>query len=109
MCAALCAPVGSVLVGTKEFITQAKRNRKMLGGNTSPNLVLLLISFSSYNECYLCGNSVIGGMRQAGVLAAAGLIALTQMSTRLHEDHENATLLAEGLQKLVSLSVCSLT
>ncbi len=42
-------------------------------------------------------------MRQAGVLAAAGLIALTQMSTRLYEDHENATLLAESLQTLVSL------
>ncbi len=65
----LCAPVGSVLVGSREFIEQAHYSRKLLGG----------------------------GMRQAGILAAAGLIALRKMTTRLHEDHENACLLAEGL------------
>jgi threonine aldolase len=66
---ALCAPVGSVLVGSKSFIAEARRMRKLLGG----------------------------GMRQVGVLAAAGLIALHEMPKRLHEDHTNAKLLAEGL------------
>jgi threonine aldolase len=65
----LCAPVGSVLVGSKEFINEARRTRKMLGG----------------------------GMRQAGILAAAGLIAIREMTQRLHEDHANACALAEGL------------
>lgn len=68
----LCAPVGSVLVGRREFIEKARRFRKMLGG----------------------------GMRQAGILAAAGLVALREMTKRLHEDHENARLLADGLAKL---------
>ncbi|HEU5457167.1 MAG TPA: GntG family PLP-dependent aldolase [Terracidiphilus sp.] len=65
----LCAPVGSMLVGTREQMAQARIYRKALGG----------------------------GMRQAGVLAAAGLIALEQMPHRLHEDHANAKLLAEAL------------
>lgn len=65
----LCAPVGSLLVGSCDFIQQAYRIRKSLGG----------------------------GMRQVGVLAAAGLIALHKMSQRLHEDHATACLLAEGL------------
>jgi threonine aldolase len=65
----LGAPVGSLLVGSKQFITQARVYRKSLGG----------------------------GMRQAGVLAAAGLIALEQMPKRLHIDHENAKFLAQGL------------
>lgn len=65
----LCAPVGSVIVGSKDFIKRAHRIRKSLGG----------------------------GMRQAGILAAAGLISLREMSTRLAEDHTNARLLAEGL------------
>lgn len=65
----LCAPVGSVLCGSKEFIDQARRVRKMLGG----------------------------GMRQAGVLAAAGIIAIEKMSTRLTEDHKRAKRIAEGL------------
>lgn len=69
---ALCAPVGSLLVGTKDFIKQARRNRKLLGG----------------------------GMRQAGVLAAAGLVALRQMSGRLQIDHANACALAEGLLQI---------
>ena len=46
-----------------------------------------------------------GGMRQAGVLAAAGLIALEKMPTRLHEDHANARLLAEALAQMESVSI----
>ncbi|MBZ0300756.1 MAG: low-specificity L-threonine aldolase [Anaerolineae bacterium] len=65
----LCAPVGSVLVGSHEFIAEARRTRKSLGG----------------------------GLRQAGILAAAGLIALREMTQRLGEDHANACALAEGL------------
>ena len=65
----LGAPVGSMLVGSKELIEEARGVRKALGG----------------------------GMRQAGVLAAAGLIALTEMPKRLHEDHANARLLAEAV------------
>ena len=65
----LCAPVGSVLCGDKEFIKRAHRLRKMLGG----------------------------GMRQAGILAAAGIIALEKMTKRLGEDHVRARNLAEGL------------
>jgi len=68
----LCAPVGSVLVGSHEFIAEARRARKSLGG----------------------------GLRQAGILAAAGLISLNEMSQRLQEDHKNACLLAEGLAEL---------
>jgi threonine aldolase len=68
----LCAPVGSVVCGTKEFVKQGLRTRKMLGG----------------------------GMRQAGVLAAAGIIAVEKMSLRLKEDHEKATRLADGLAKI---------
>jgi threonine aldolase len=65
----LCAPVGSVLCGTQEFIHSARRIRKQLGG----------------------------GMRQAGILAAAGIVALEEMTGRLSEDHERARLLARGL------------
>ncbi len=68
----LCAPVGSVLCGTKDFIYQARRLRKQLGG----------------------------GMRQAGVLAAAGIIALEKMSMRLGEDHVRARHLAEGMANI---------
>ena len=73
----LCAPVGSILVGSKEFIHEAHRTRKMLGG----------------------------GMRQAGILAAAGLIALHKMTKRLHEDHANACLLAEGIAHIPHIQV----
>jgi threonine aldolase len=66
---ALCAPVGSMLVGSAELMERAHVYRKGMGG----------------------------GMRQAGVLAAAGLIALEEMPKRLHEDHANAKLLAEAL------------
>ncbi|MFL6428908.1 MAG: low-specificity L-threonine aldolase [Acidobacteriaceae bacterium] len=65
----LCAPVGSMLVGSRELITRGRSIRKMLGG----------------------------GMRQAGVLAAAGLIALEEMPARLHEDHTNARWMAEQI------------
>jgi threonine aldolase len=68
----LGAPVGSLLLGSKKFIEQARIYRKALGG----------------------------GMRQAGILAAAGLIALEKMPARLHEDHANAKFLAEGIADL---------
>ena len=67
----LCAPIGSLVVGSAAFIDQARRIRKALGG----------------------------GMRQAGVFAAAGIIALEEMPTRLHEDHATARALAEGLHR----------
>jgi threonine aldolase len=68
----LGAPVGSMLVGSRKFIDQARVYRKSLGG----------------------------GMRQAGVLAAAGLIALEKMPARLGDDHANAKFLAEGLAQI---------
>ncbi|MBC7317968.1 low-specificity L-threonine aldolase [Candidatus Bipolaricaulota bacterium] len=73
----LGCPVGSVLCGSREFIEEARRVRKALGG----------------------------GMRQAGVLAAAGLYALEHHVPRLAEDHENAKILAEGLSQIPCLSV----
>jgi len=63
----LCAPVGSMLAGSRQFVDKARKNRKLLGG----------------------------GMRQAGILAAAGLIALEKMTKRLPEDHENAKYMAK--------------
>lgn len=71
----LCAPVGSVLCGSKPFIHQALRIRKQLGG----------------------------GMRQAGVLAAAGIVALETMIDRLAEDHRQAKSLAQGLASIPGL------
>ena len=71
----LCAPVGSVLCGSMEFIKKAHRIRKLLGG----------------------------GMRQAGVLAAAGIVALEKMTNRLTEDHARAQRLAKGLDTLQGL------
>jgi threonine aldolase len=68
----LGAPVGSMIVGSREFIERCRRIRKMLGG----------------------------GMRQAGVIAAAGLIALEEGPKRLPEDHENAQILARGLAQI---------
>jgi threonine aldolase len=73
----LCAPVGSMLVGSSELMEQARIYRKALGG----------------------------GMRQVGVLAAAGLIALEQMPKRLHEDHANARLLAEALSQFECVEI----
>lgn len=75
----LCAPVGSILVGSADFIKEARRTRKVLGG----------------------------GMRQAGVLAAAGLIALHEMRLRLQDDHDNAAYLAEGLSDIDGVHVMS--
>jgi threonine aldolase len=73
----LAAPVGSMLVGSREFIERARTIRKMLGG----------------------------GMRQVGILAAAGLIALEKMPLRLDEDHQNARLLADLLQEIADLDL----
>ncbi len=73
----LCAPVGSLVCGTRDFIAEARRNRKIVGG----------------------------GMRQAGVIAAAGIVALEQMVDRLAEDHENARRLAFGLAEIPGISL----
>ena len=73
----LGAPVGSMLVGPKDFIRQAHINRKMLGG----------------------------GMRQAGVLAAAGLIALEESPKTLGRDHDNAQHLARGLAAIQGIAI----
>ena len=73
----LAAPVGSVVCGAGDFVAKARRVRKVLGG----------------------------GMRQAGVLAAAGIVALTEMVDRLKDDHTNARMLAEGLAGIDGLSL----
>jgi threonine aldolase len=73
----LCAPVGSMLVGSKAAIDEARIYRKALGG----------------------------GMRQAGILAAAGLIALEKMPLRLHEDHANARMIAEKLAQIPEVEI----
>lgn len=73
----LCAPVGSVLCGDAEFIRLARRARKVLGGS----------------------------MRQAGVLAAAGIVALNNMIERLGDDHANARRFAEGLVDIKGMLV----
>lgn len=73
----LGAPVGSMLLGKKDFITEAKTWRKRFGG----------------------------GMRQVGILAAAGIIALEESPKRLHIDHENARRLAEGVANLKGISI----
>lgn len=73
----LCAPVGSVLCGSRPFIAKAQRLRKMLGG----------------------------GMRQAGILAAAGIVALEQMTGRLVQDHTRAKKLADGLRQITGLAL----
>jgi len=73
----LSCPIGSVIVGSEEFIERAEKVRKILGG----------------------------GMRQAGIIAAAGIVALEKMIDRLEEDHRNARLLAEGLAKIEGIDV----
>lgn len=73
----LAAPVGSIIAGTADFVARARRIRKMVGG----------------------------GMRQAGVLAAAGIVALEQMVDRLAEDHANARRLAQGLAEIDGVAV----
>jgi len=74
---ALCAPIGSILAGSKEFIDKARKKRKLLGG----------------------------GLRQSGFLAAAGLVALKEMINPLKTDHENALLLANELEKIPGIEV----
>lgn len=73
----LCAPVGSLVAGPKDFIARVRKYRKMLGG----------------------------GMRQAGILAAAGIVALEKMVDRLAEDHANAKMLGEALSQMEGLHV----
>ena len=73
----LSCPVGSLVVGSREFVEKARKNRKLLGG----------------------------GMRQAGIIAAPGIVALEKMVERLEEDHRNARLLAEGIAKVDGLKV----
>lgn len=75
----LSAPIGSLLCGSREFVNEAKKWRKMVGG----------------------------GMRQVGVIAAAGLVALDSMVERLAEDHSNARLLAEGLFHISGIKLIS--
>lgn len=73
----LCAPVGSLLCGSADFIAAARRTRKALGG----------------------------GLRQVGILAAAGIVALEEMVERLADDHRHACLLAEGLAHLEGVRI----
>jgi len=73
----LCAPVGSVLCGSGQFIHRARRIRKQLGG----------------------------GMRQAGIIAAAGIVALEEMIDRLERDHTRAQYLAQGITQIDGLSI----
>jgi threonine aldolase len=73
----LCSPIGSIVAGPKDFVSRVRKYRKLLGG----------------------------GMRQVGVVAAAGIIALTKMVDRLAEDHANAKRLAEGINKIPGLMV----
>ncbi len=73
----LGAPVGSVLAGPADYVAEARRYRKMFGG----------------------------GMRQAGLIAAAGIVALTEMVDRLADDHENARVLAAGVSQIPGLEV----
>jgi len=73
----LSAPIGSLVCGSDEFIARARKNRKMVGG----------------------------GMRQAGIIAAAGIVALETMVERLADDHTNARLLAQGLSGIPGLII----
>jgi threonine aldolase len=73
----LCAPVGSMLVGTNQFIDKARKGRKLMGG----------------------------GLRQAGFLAAAGILALEEMTARLKVDHENALYMAQELAKIPGIKI----
>jgi threonine aldolase len=73
----LSAPVGSLICGTAEFVTRARWMRKMLGG----------------------------GMRQVGVIAAPGIVALTEMVGRLAEDHRHARILADGIAALTGVAL----
>ncbi|MFO7742332.1 MAG: low-specificity L-threonine aldolase [Anaerolineae bacterium] len=77
----LCAPIGSVICGDADFIARARRARKVVGG----------------------------GMRQAGIVAAAGIVSLEEMTERLVEDHIRARRLAEGLAQIPSIDVAPVT
>jgi threonine aldolase len=73
----LCSPIGSIVAGPKDFVERVRKYRKLLGG----------------------------GMRQVGIVAAAGIVSLTKMVDRLHEDHANAKRLAKGLNEIPGLRV----
>ncbi len=73
----LGAPIGSVIVGNKEFISQARKWRKMVGG----------------------------GMRQAGIIAAAGIVGMNNHYSQISKDHNNAKLFSEGMNKFKEISV----
>lgn len=73
----LAAPIGSIVAGSKEFIAKARKNRKLMGG----------------------------GMRQVGIIAAAGLVSLKKMIHRLNEDHDNARLFADLISGLNGVEV----
>ncbi len=73
----LCAPVGSILAGSKEFIERARKNRKIMGG----------------------------AMRQAGIIAAPGIVALDKMAKRLFQDHDRAKYLAQRLSETEQIEV----
>jgi threonine aldolase len=73
----LCCPIGSIIVGKQDFIERARKNRKLLGG----------------------------GMRQAGIIAAPGIVALEKMINRLKEDHENAKFIAEKISKFDGIRI----
>lgn len=73
----LCSPIGSLLVGSKSFIDKARKKRKLMGG----------------------------GLRQTGILAAAGLISLKKMTKRLQEDHDKAKKLAKEMAKIPGISL----
>ena len=73
----LCCPIGSIIVGNHEFITKARKIRKLLGGQ----------------------------LRQAGIIAAPGIVALEKMVDRLKDDHENAKLLAQKISKTKGISI----
>lgn len=68
----LCAPIGSVIIGTKEFITKARKSRKILGG----------------------------GMRQVGILAAAGIVGLQEVLPLLKDDHAIARKMEQEFEKM---------
>jgi threonine aldolase len=73
----LAAPVGSLVCGSRDFVAEARRTRKIVGG----------------------------GMRQAGIIAAAGIVALDTMIDRIQEDHDNARRLAHGIAGIRALSI----
>ncbi|MGV8146596.1 MAG: low-specificity L-threonine aldolase [Alkaliphilus sp.] len=73
----LGAPIGSLVVGGKDFINKARKNRKLMGG----------------------------GMRQVGIIAASGIIALEEMTKRLQEDHDNAKHMANLLSKIEGIEI----